>query len=305
MNIITLTLNPAFDIHCNITPFRPFSENFGTVNSKDAGGKGLNISRALNANGIDSLAIIAIGNENGAEFSEAVKKDGLNCIFISVDGRIRENYTIHTDGENETRISFDGSFSSSDLLARCEEAIRAAMTPDTALTFTGSIPSCVSKDECKDMLKRLRNEGVKTVIDCRSFSLDDIIECRPYLIKPNKLELCSLLGREISDTSDIISTAQTLHASGVENVMISMGEDGAVLVTKNGTFTIHSPSITPLSTIGAGDSSVAGFLAATSENLDCEVRLKTAVAYGSAACLTEGTRPPRKQDVLELLQKLS
>ena len=155
------------------------------------------------------------------------------------------------------------------------------------------------------MLKKLRVMGVKTVIDSRSFSLSDVIECRPFLIKPNRLEISGMLGREVSSLSAVISSAKDIQRAGVENVMVSLGGEGAVLVTPNGAFYAQAPNITPVSTIGAGDSSIAGFLAATAQNLDCGLRLKTAVAYGSAACLTEGTRPPQKEDVENLLKKIN
>lgn len=305
MKIITLTLNPAFDVHCHFSSFKAESENFGTVTSKDAGGKGINISRALLANGIQSLPLVSLGSENGSEFASILEKDGLKCKFFTAPGRIRENYTLHTEGSDETRISFDSTIRDAGLTEKCEAFINTHLDSDTIVTFTGSIPSCVSKQDCKDMLKRLRNAGVKTVIDCRSFSLDDITECRPFLIKPNKPEISSMLGHDVSEISEIISAAKKIQAAGVENVMISLGANGAVLVTSNGAFHAQAPNITPLSTIGAGDSSIAGFLAATAESLDCGSRLKTAVAYGSAACLTEGTRPPMKKDVEELLSKIT
>jgi len=305
MNIITLTLNPAFDVHCNFETFKAESENFGTVTSKDAGGKGINISRALLSNGLQSYPLVSLGSENGAEFASLLKKDGLECEFFTAPGRIRENYTVHTDGSDETRISFDGTICDTELLSKCEDYIKKHLDNETAVTFTGSIPSCVSKDECKAMLRRLRDMGVNTVIDCRSFSIDDVIECRPFLIKPNKLEISSMLGRELDDISDVIASAQNIQRAGVENVMVSLGGKGAVLVTPNCAFYAEAPKITPVSTIGAGDSSIAGFLAAVSENLDCGLRLKTAVAYGSAACLTEGTRPPIKNDVGKLISEIT
>ena len=211
MKIITLTLNPAFDVHCHFSSFKAESENFGTVTSKDAGGKGINISRALLSNEIQSLPLVSLGYENGSEFVSILEKDGLKCEFFSVPGRIRENYTLHTEGSDETRISFDGTIRDAELLKKCETFINSHRDADTAVTFTGSIPSCVSKQECKEMLKRLRTAGVKTVIDCRSFSLEDVTECRPFLIKPNKLELSSMLGHDISEISEVISAVRNLQ----------------------------------------------------------------------------------------------
>ena len=109
------------------------------------------------------------------------------------------------------------------------------------------------------------------------------------------------MGREIRTAADALDAARALHARGMENVMISLGGAGAVLVCREGDFTAAAPRIKPLSTIGAGDSSIAGFLAAMAEGRPPAECLKTAVAFGSAACLTPGTQPPNKNDVQRFL----
>ena len=108
MKIITLTLNPAFDIHCYAKNFKEYTENFVEVLSKDAGGKGINISRALTYNGIDNAAYMVVGCENKKEFIKSIKEDNINYKEIEVSGKIRENITIHSDNVPETRISFSG-----------------------------------------------------------------------------------------------------------------------------------------------------------------------------------------------------
>ena len=121
MKIITLTLNPAFDVHCSFKTFKAEGENFGIVTSRDAGGKGINISRALSSCGIESVAMVALGSENGAEFASILEKDGIEFKYVNASGRIRENFTVHTEGADETRISFEGTISDDHLLEKCEE----------------------------------------------------------------------------------------------------------------------------------------------------------------------------------------
>ena len=113
MKIITLTLSPAIDIHCHTDSFIAEHENFAETSSKDAGGKGINISRALLAGGCDSLAVVAVGKENGASFLASLDADGLNTAAVETDGQIRENITIHPKNGKETRLSFSG-FSADD-----------------------------------------------------------------------------------------------------------------------------------------------------------------------------------------------
>lgn len=296
MKIITLTLNPAFDIHCNVKGLALRRENLASITDYEAGGKGVNISRALKAGGVESLALVVLGEENGDSFTKLLDKDGITYKPLTVSGRIRENITLH-DGTAETRISFEGSEADSSLLFDVQELLRAESLDGTFITLTGRIPSGIDISSVKKFAKDLTQKGAKLVIDSRSFSLDDIIEVRPYLIKPNQEEISEYLGRDIKDFSEVREAAETLHSRGIENVMISLGEDGALLVSDEGTYVARPPRIDAISTIGAGDSSVGGFLAAAVEKKGSRDTLRLAVAYGTAACMTEGTRPPRSEDI--------
>lgn len=304
MKIITITLNPAFDVHCFAKNFQPFHENLAKITASEAGGKGVNISRALTVCGTDNLAFVVLGEENGASFFHAMRADGMTCRTISVSGRIRENITIHTDNADETRISFAGFDAPSDLLARVEEALTDEIDGETVVTLTGRNPSGIDIEETKAMLRRFTERGAKIVIDSRSFSLSDLIEMKPWLIKPNQEEISAYLGREIESLEAVIEAAKELHRGGMEYVMISLGSKGALLVSDEGVFSAQPPKIEALSTIGAGDSSIAGFLAAASEGLGAMDRLCRAVAYGTAACLTEGTKPPRVEDVSRVMGEI-
>ena len=108
MNIITITLNPAFDIHCHTEQFAPYHENLAKITARDAGGKGVNISRALAANSVPNTALVVLGEENAEDFRRSLSKSGVQTKEICVKGRIRENITLHTDHAPETRISFQG-----------------------------------------------------------------------------------------------------------------------------------------------------------------------------------------------------
>lgn len=304
MKIITLTLNPAFDVHCFVRDFQPYHENLAKITTGEAGGKGVNISRALTVCGTENLAFVVLGEENGESFARAMREDGMTVQTISVAGRIRENITIHTDTADETRISFAGFDAPEDLLSRVEEALLPRIDSDTVVTLTGRNPSGVGIEETKEMLRRFSERGAKIVIDSRSFSLADLVEMKPWLIKPNQEEISAYLEREIETLDEVVEAAKKLHGDGIENVMISLGSKGALLVSDEGVFSAKPPKIEARSTIGAGDSSIAGFLAATSEGCGAKDRLCRAVAYGTAACLTEGTKPPRREDVASVMGEI-
>lgn len=300
MRIITLTLNPAFDIHCHVPSFAPFHENLAKINAHEAGGKGVNISRALTVNGVDNLAFVVLGDENGDSFKKRLSDDGMNFSSISVKGRIRENITVHTDNADETRISFEGFKADESLLDRTADALASEDLSEAFITFTGRVPSGIGMASVKAFLRGLIDKGARIVIDSRSFSLDDLVEMKPWLIKPNQEEISEYLGREIEKFEDAVAAAKELFDKGIENVMISLGSKGALLVCGEGTFVATPPRVEALSTIGAGDSSIGGFLAAAVKGEKSDVMLKTAVSYGTAACMTEGTRPPRREDVLSV-----
>ena len=139
MSVFTLTLNPAFDLHCNAESFVPYTESIVEIISKDAGGKGVNISRALTAAGAKNTAVVILGEENGDEFYRMAKREGLTLIPIVQKGRIRENITLHKAGKSETRISFGGFPVNRELLSSVITALGAHKTGNI-ITFSGSIP---------------------------------------------------------------------------------------------------------------------------------------------------------------------
>lgn len=302
MRIYTITLNPAFDVHASAENLVLGRENLASVTSRDAGGKGINISRALSANGVENTAIAVLGKENGAEFKSLIGEYGINCVSIEKEGRIRENLTFHADG-GETRISFSGFDVDNSVLDEIGTIIE--LDGDTVVTFTGSVPSGVDISECKKFLLGLKAKGARIVIDSKSFTLDDLIEVKPWLIKPNGEEIEVYSGRRIIDFEDCRDIAFELFGKGIENVMISLGEMGAMLVSSDGAYVASPPAICAISTVGAGDSTIAGFIAAFADGEGAEGSLCRAVAYGTAACLREGTAPPIYSDVKEILKTVS
>ena len=296
MKIVTLTLNPAYDVHCYTERFEPYRENLVTVTSRDAGGKGINISRALTRNGIPNRAVVIVGSENAADFCKLLDADRLNLHTVLSEGRIRENITLHCENAPETRISFGGFAADRTLLERVEEAI-GEVDDETVITLTGRLPEGLNLKDVKAFLMRFRAHGAKIVIDSRSFSVSDLIECRPWLIKPNEEELAVYMDKDEVTPHDVQFFGKTLFEKGIENVMVSLGGAGACLYCKEGFFKAIPPQVKPISTIGAGDSSIAGFLAAFSQGKNAVECLQTAVSYGTAACLTEGTKAPMQKDV--------
>ncbi len=303
MKIITLTLNPAIDMHCYAENFEPFHENLAKITSTDAGGKGVNISRALTLNGVDNLALVVLGEENGKSFADSLKADGMELAEIYVDGRIRENITLHTNNNPETRISFAGFVATDEIIDKVEEML-CDVDENTIITLTGSNPKGMTIERVMKMVENFQAKGAKVVIDSRSFSKENLFASKPWLIKPNEEEIGMYTDIEVTDFASAAKAAKQIREQGIENVIISSSK-GAVLACAEGTFVAYAPKIKVVSTIGAGDSSIAGFIAAAKQGKSYPEMLKNAVAFGSAACMTEGTRPPLASDVAACLSEAS
>ncbi len=300
MKIYTLTLNPAYDIHCSVESLCRGRENFVRIDNKCAGGKGLNVSKALTAAGVSNIAYVVLGNENSSEFIKEMSDKGICHRIIPIFGRVRENITVHEPGGVETRISFGGAPVPRETFLELKRELLERLAPGDFLTLTGSLPEGVSVSDGIELLEAARLCGVKTVLDSRSFSLSDIAAAKPYLIKPNEEEIAAYSGSVPKDLKEAASFAERLRHMGVENVIVSLGDKGAALASPEGKYTVGAPEIEAISTIGAGDSGIGGFIFASKRGLPLSDCLRFAVAFGSAACLEEGTEAPDFDNVMTL-----
>lgn len=302
MNIYTITLNPAYDVHADAEHFAAFHENLAHVTSREAGGKGVNLSRALKNGGTEHTTIVVLGKDNCTEFKEDLAKAGLTTLFLAKPGRIRENLTLHCANQPETRISFSGFPADDSLLDEVAELME--VDEDTVITFTGRVASGMSMEKVKAFLKGLQAKGAKIVLDSKSFTLEDIFEVSPWLIKPNQEEIAEYLNCPIDTLDEAVEKAKIFAQHGVTNVMVSLGEQGAMLLCGDSTYIATPPAIDAKSTIGAGDSTLAGFVAAADRGEDPAGCLRNAVTYGTAACMTAGTLPPTAEGIAEIYPRV-
>ena len=153
-------------------------------------------------------------------------------------------------------------------------------------------------------LSRVKARGAQLVLDSKSLSREDVLSLRPALIKPNEEEVFAYIGKVPTALADCAQGARELSLSGVSSVMVSFGGEGAILGASGHLFYARPPKITPLSTVGAGDASIAGFLYAAMHDEGADACLRYAVALGTAACLTTGTRPPERETFERILSQV-
>lgn len=305
MNIVTLTINPAFDLHCGIESFLPEHENHMLSCVRDIGGKGINVARALMSQGMESDSFVILGRQNANDFENGINESGIKYYPFYVDGRIRENITIHPENGKETRISFDDFAPGKEAVGEIFESASGKCSEDTLFVFAGRLPAGIDADFVIPLLQNIKNRGAKLIVDSSSFTPEDIEKIKPWLIKPNDEEIVAFCKSKVSGAEGAASAAVKIRESGVENVMASLGAGGAVISCADGVFYASVPKINALSTIGAGDSTIAGFLFAYSKGESLSDCFMNAVSCGTAACLTEGTKPPRAEDIERIKKEVS
>ena len=296
MNIITVTPNPAYDIHCTVTDFAPFAENYADSVFRMCGGKGINISKMLNEISVSNEACIVLGRENAAYFEEFLKN--YRCKKFYTDGGIRENITVHSPGAKETRISADSFSVSPELFSEISDYILSRSGSGTIIAFSGRLPRGIEKSAVLRFFERLQSSGALLSLDSNSFSAEELIRIKPWFIKPNEQELSGF--QCISSPGDELRCAEMLHKSGIENVMLSLGSRGCVFSGGGELLRIEVPQVSVKSTIGAGDSTVAGFIGAYSRGARLSECVRFAAACGTAACTESGTDIPGRETIYRI-----
>ncbi len=300
MRIITLTVNPAIDLHIRCDEPVLGKDNLSYIEGRDTGGKGINVSRALKSYGVDSVAAMILGRENGEQFVAEMRSRKIECISVYTDGYVRENINIHSLGY-DTVIATEGPFVGACEIAIIEDEIMKIAKGGDILCFSGRISTLSDKAAILDFLQRMNSYGLRLVLDSKSLSGEDIKELAPFMIKPNLEEL---VGRRLNGREDIVLMAE--HISRLaENVLITLGKDGALLIRGESIYSALVPEVCVKSNVGAGDSSIAGFLASYISGAGAGECLRLAVSFGTAACLTQGTLPPDINDITRIYESVT
>lgn len=285
--IYTITLNPSLDYYLSLPALLP-----GTLHRvQDAqllpGGKGVNVAIVLSRLGVPVRALGLAAGHTGALLTTMLREMGLDCDFVTVPhGMTRLNVKIST--ETETELNGAGPDIPSDAFDALLGKLDALQSGDV-LVLSGSAPASLSADAYNRLAQRAQARGALLVADTAGQRLVDLLPCRPFLIKPNDLELSEISGQSADSAAARIAQVRRLQALGARNVLVSCGADGAVLVTEDGSvLTGQAPQGTVHSTVGAGDSMVAGFLAGWLADHSYTAALRLGLSAGSATAFRDG-----------------
>lgn len=284
--IYTVTFNPSLDYMVGVDELKLGATNRAKSEEMIPGGKGINVSIVLKNLGMESTALGFVAGFTGDEIKRRISELGCKTDFISVpEGVSRIN--VKLKGEQETEINGIGPCITD---TQVEELLQQLdkLSEGDILVLAGSIPASMSDTIYYDIMTRLEKKNVMVIVDATKDLLVNVLEKRPFLIKPNNHELGEIFGVELTSNEEIIKYAKKLQEKGARNVLISMAGDGAIFLGEDGSvFESPAPKGTVVNSVGAGDSMVAGFLTGYLEKKDYRHAFKMGISTGSASAFSK------------------
>lgn len=304
--IYTLTLNPAIDrtVYVDEVNFKDVTRVKKVT--REAAGKGINVSKVIDSMNQKSKCVAFAGGRNGEFISDALCEKEIPYMIIQLEGNTRENIkVIPNDKGNVLELNESGCEIPADRLDKMYSYLDEYLIEDDILVLSGSVPSNLSDTIYYDIINRYRKKGVKTILDTSKDLFKEGLKGLPSVIKPNLYELEVYFGTEIKSVGEAIEYSKKLVESGVEEVLVTLGKDGSIYVSKDEVYKVSIPSVDVKGTVGAGDSYVAGYAIALQQKLPVVERLKYASAVSIASCLQPGSAPGKQNDVNDVLKNIT
>jgi 6-phosphofructokinase 2 len=300
--IYTITLNPALDRTIWLDELKVDDTNRITKEEKYAGGKGIDVSRVLINFGVPSVALGFVGGFAGLEIEGLLINEGVNFDFVKISEETRTNIIINTN-EKQIIISAKGPTIPPFELTKLMDKVNNLDNP-SYVVISGSLPEGLKPAVYSKIIDIAKSRSATVVLDTDGEALKFNISHKPHIIKPNRHELSRVIGRSLESVEDVVIAAKEVNRMGIEIVLVSMGKDGIVYVSQNKVMHATPPTVKVINTIGAGDSSVAGFIYAKHMGFSEEDALKYAVAAGTATTLKPGTALATLEDALKIVEQV-
>ena len=300
--IYTVTFNPSLDYAIHVDDYRPGEVNRMSYENILPGGKGINVSIVLKNLGFDSTALGFIAGFTGREIRDRLEND-FHCesdFIVLPEGTSRINVKLKTD--TETDINGQGPNITDEAIEELYKKLDRIKDGDI-LVISGSVPDTLPGDMYERIMKRFEGRDVRIAVDATRDLLTNVLEYKPFLIKPNNHELGEIFGVKLETQDEVIPYAKKMQERGARNVLISMAGEGAVLVDEKGdVYRSAAPQGKVVNSVGAGDSMVAGFIAGYLESGDYGYAFKLGVCSGSASAFSPNLAT--KSEVMQLLATL-
>jgi 6-phosphofructokinase 2 len=305
-DIATITINPAIDIFVSVARVEPTRKLRCSAPKRDPGGGGINVARVAHRLGSSVAAIYPTGGAIGKLLQRLVEREGIDSVTTPSHVETRENFTAY---EQETgtqyRFVLPGSALHKAEWEACLDKLATLPEKPKIVVASGSIPPGVPEDFFASVARHAKNFGAKVVLDSSGAALKAALTEGITLIKPNLVEFSDLVGSPLDTDADQIAAARRLIADKrVEAVALTLGEDGALLVTADGAWRSHPMQIEVVSAVGAGDSFLGGMVAAIAAGKGLDEAFRVGVAAGSAAVTSLGTELCHEADVKRLIDEV-
>lgn len=297
--IYTLTLNPSIDYIVYVKNVQLGELNRMEADFKFPGGKGINVSRILHELMTETIALGFIGGFTGDFIENWLKNEGVNTDFTRVVGDTRINIKLKSDVETEIN-GIGPKISAEEANALLNKL--SQISNEDIVVLSGSKPPSLSEDFYHKVAKRTREKGAEFVIDTTSNELKTILPFRPLLVKPNLEELEAIFDIKMNGLDDVITYGKKLLELGAQNVIVSMGGNGALLFTDEDVYQGINPKGTVKNSVGAGDSLIAGFISRYVETKDVVSAFQLGIASGSATAFSSDLA--KRNEILSLVKKV-
>jgi len=302
--ITTLTINPSLDKSTNFTGLVAEQKIRCGVPRYDAGGGGINVSKAIAKLGGNSTCIFTSGGSTGEMLEQLLEEQKMENIVIKTKNWTRENFiAFENSSKSQYRFGFPGNEFSATEKQQILQSIKSVATD--YLVISGSLNEGLETDFYQKIAAIAKQSNIKVVVDTSGEALQKVLETGVYLIKPNIGELAKLIGVDHLELAEVETAAKELIRNGsAEIVVVSLGADGAILISKDETHLVKAPKVEKKSTVGAGDSMVGGMVWALSQNKTLKEVIEIGVCCGTAATMNDGTQLFKKEDVMRLLDEM-
>lgn len=304
--IVTLTMNPSIDVSTSVGEVKPIHKMRCAAGHRDPGGGGINVARVVKRFGLPLTAVYVVGGISGKLLQRLVEDAGIDSRVIETPDETREDFTVYEEKSgNQFRFVMPGPELPEAVWREALDTVSAFEPAPGFIVASGSLPHGVPEDFYARVVAAGRKAGTKVVIDTSGAALAGALGGCPFMIKPSLRELRELTGAMLGDEASMIAAARDLVTAGkAEMIALTLGEDGALLVTADTAWRANAPRVKVLSAVGAGDSFVGAMVCALSEGMALEEAFRRGVAAGSAALLAAGTELCQPKDVERLLPEV-